>query len=53
VSRFPCHNGGAPLAAISIAMPKMRFKKGNVSGWCSQMREKATLITEQLGLVEN
>lgn len=49
----PDHNGGAPLAAISIAMPKMRFKKGNVSGWCSQMREKATLITEQLGLVEN
>jgi len=49
----PDHNGGAPLAAISIAMPKMRFKKGNVSSWCSQMREKATLITEQLGLVEN
>ena len=49
----PDHNGGAPLAAISIAMPKMRFKKGNVSGWCSQMREKATLITQQLGLVEN
>jgi IclR family transcriptional regulator, KDG regulon repressor len=44
----PDHN-----AAISIAMPKMRFKKGKVSGWCSQMREKARLITEQLGLVEN
>jgi DNA-binding IclR family transcriptional regulator len=50
---LPDHNGGAPVAAISIAMPKMRFKKGNVSGWCGQMRAKATLITEQLGLVEN
>jgi IclR family transcriptional regulator, KDG regulon repressor len=47
------HNGGAPLAAISIAMPKMRFKKAFVPRWCEQMREKAVLITQQLGLVEN
>jgi len=46
------HNGGAPLAAISIAMPKMRFKKTLVPRWCEQMREKAVLITQQLGLVE-
>jgi len=47
------HNGGAPLAAISIAMPKMRFKKAFVPRWCEQMRQKAVLITQQLGLVEN
>ena len=46
------HNGGAPVAAISIAMPKMRFRKTLVPRWCEQMREKALLITQQLGLVE-
>ena len=46
------HNGGAPVAAISIAMPKMRFRKAFVPRWCEQMREKAMLITQQLGLVE-
>ena len=35
------HNGGASVAAISIAMPKMRFKKTLVPRWCEQMREKA------------
>jgi IclR family transcriptional regulator, KDG regulon repressor len=48
----PDHNGGASVAAISIAMPKMRFKKTLVPRWCEQMREKAMLITQQLGLVE-
>jgi len=33
-------------------MPKMRFKKTLVPRWCEQMREKAVLITQQLGLVE-
>ena len=46
------HNGGASVAAISIAMPKMRFRKAFVPRWCEQMREKAMLITQQLGLVE-
>jgi DNA-binding IclR family transcriptional regulator len=46
------HNGGAPVAAMSIAMPKMRFRKTLVPRWCEQMREKALLITQQLGLVE-
>lgn len=46
------HDGGAPLAAISIAMPKMRFKKSNVAGLCTQMRDKATLIAQQMGIVE-
>jgi DNA-binding IclR family transcriptional regulator len=46
------HNGGAAVAAISIAMPKMRFKRTLVPRWCEQMREKAALITQQLGLVE-
>jgi len=48
----PDHNGGASVAAISIAMPKMRFRKTLVPRWCEQMREKAQLITQQLGLVE-
>lgn len=46
------HQDGPPIAAISIAMPKMRFRKTSVAGWCAQMREKATLITQQLGIVE-
>jgi IclR family transcriptional regulator, KDG regulon repressor len=48
----PDHNGGASVAAISIAMPKMRFRKTLVPRWCEQMRAKAQLITQQLGLVE-
>jgi IclR family KDG regulon transcriptional repressor len=49
---IPVTNGGAPVAAMSIAMPKMRFRKALVPRWCEQMREKALLITQQLGLVE-
>ena len=50
----PVHDrdGGAPVAAISIAMPKMRFKRTLVPRWCEQMRAKAALITQQLGLIE-
>jgi DNA-binding IclR family transcriptional regulator len=40
------------VAAISIAMPKMRFKKSRVSRWCAQLREKADLITQQLVMIE-
>jgi IclR family acetate operon transcriptional repressor len=45
-------NGGAPVAAISIAMPKMRFKKTFVPQWCALLTEKAALITQQLGLID-
>jgi DNA-binding IclR family transcriptional regulator len=44
--------GGAVVAAISIAMPKMRFKKSLIAGWCDLMRDKAALITQQFGLIE-
>jgi IclR family KDG regulon transcriptional repressor len=49
----PVAGGGGPLAAISIAMPKMRFKRSYVAGWCELMMGKATLITQQLGLIDN
>jgi IclR family transcriptional regulator, KDG regulon repressor len=42
----------ASVAAISIAMPKMRFKRSLVSTWCSHLREKAGLITQQLVMIE-
>jgi DNA-binding IclR family transcriptional regulator len=44
-------NGGN-AAAISIAMPKMRFKKTLVPRWCEQLRGKSALISQQLGLAE-
>ena len=40
------------VAAISIAMPKMRFKKSRVPRWYAQLREKADLITQQLVMIE-
>lgn len=45
-------DGCASVAAISIAMPKMRFKRTFVPRWCELLREKALLITQQLGLIE-
>lgn len=45
-------DGRASVAAISIAMPKMRFKRAFVPRWCELLREKAVLITQQLGLIE-
>ena len=45
-------NGGGSIAAISIAMPKMRFKRTFVPRWCELLREKAVLINQQLGLIE-
>ena len=44
--------GGSTVAAISIAMPKMRFKRALIARWCDQLREKSTLICQQLGLIE-
>ncbi len=44
--------GSAAIAAISIAMPKMRFKRTLLAGWCGLLRQKADLIAQQLGLAE-
>jgi IclR family transcriptional regulator, KDG regulon repressor len=44
--------GGGVIAAISIAMPKMRFKRTLVPRWCDLMRTKATHISQQLGLID-
>ena len=44
--------GGNTVAAISIAMPKMRFKRAHIPRWCDLLREKSTLICQQLGLIE-
>jgi IclR family KDG regulon transcriptional repressor len=50
----PVHNrrGSSTVAAISIAMPKMRFKRSLVPHWAEQLREKSGLISQQLGLIE-
>lgn len=44
--------GGSAVAAISIAMPKMRFRRAMVPKWCELLREKAALTTQQLRLIE-
>jgi DNA-binding IclR family transcriptional regulator len=44
-------DGSAPVAAISMAMPRMRFKRTQVPQWCRQLREKASLITQQLAFI--
>jgi DNA-binding IclR family transcriptional regulator len=43
--------GRSLVAAISIAMPKMRFRKTLVPGWCRHLQEKAAFIAQQAGLV--
>lgn len=45
-------DGSIPVAAISIAMPRMRFKRTQVPQWCRLLREKAALITQQLAFIE-
>lgn len=51
----PVRNGetGATVAAICIAMPKMRFKKAQVPQWCALLRQNAQLISQKLGLMDN
>jgi len=44
--------GGGAVAAISMAMPKMRFKRAFVPRWCELLRKKSALISQQLGLIE-
>lgn len=43
---------GQAIAAISIAMPKMRFSRAQVPRWCELLRQKAALTTQQLRLID-
>jgi DNA-binding IclR family transcriptional regulator len=43
---------GAIAAALSIAMPKLRFKRTQVPQWRKLLEEKAALISPQLGLID-
>jgi len=43
---------GTIAAAVSIAMPKLRFKRAQVPQWRRQLEEKAALISPQLGLID-
>jgi DNA-binding IclR family transcriptional regulator len=42
---------GTVRAAISVAMPKMRFKRADVGWWVSQLQARSTLVSQQLGFV--
>jgi IclR family acetate operon transcriptional repressor len=43
---------GAIAAAVSVAMPKIRFKRSLVPHWRRLLEEKAALISPQLGLID-
>lgn len=43
-------DGGAVVAAISVAMPKLRFKPAAVPRWVKLLQAKAQLIAQQLGV---
>jgi IclR family acetate operon transcriptional repressor len=43
---------GAIAAAVSVAMPKLRFKRSLVPRWRRLLDEKAALISPQLGLID-
>ena len=45
-------NSGSIVAAISIAMPKIRFRRNLVPRWRNLLEEKAALISPQLGLID-
>jgi DNA-binding IclR family transcriptional regulator len=45
-------NRGSIVAAISLAMPKLRFRRGHVARWCGLLDGKAALISPQLGLID-
>ena len=45
-------NSGAIVAAVSIAMPKIRFRRSLVPRWRRLLEEKAALISPQLGLID-
>ena len=45
-------NSGATVAAVSVAMPKIRFKRSLVPRWRKLLEQKAALISPQLGLID-
>ena len=44
---------GSVAAAISMAMPKVRFKRAQLPDWQAQLHQKAHLITQQLALIDD
>ena len=44
---------GSIVAAISLAMPKLRFRRGHVARWRGLLEGKAALISPQLGLIDS
>ena len=42
---------GSVRAAISMAMPKVRFKRASIAGWQAALQQKALLIAGQLALI--
>ncbi len=50
----PVHDphSGSIVAAISLAMPKLRFRRGHVARWRGLLDGKAALISPQLGLID-
>ena len=46
-------HSGEIAAAISVAMPKLRFKRSGVPRWRKLLEERAALISQPLGLVDN
>ena len=45
-------HSGSIAAAISLAMPKLRFRRGHVARWRGLLEGKAALISPQLGLID-
>jgi DNA-binding IclR family transcriptional regulator len=46
-------NSGSIVAAISLAMPKLRFRRGHVARWRGLLEGRAALISPQLGLIDS
>jgi DNA-binding IclR family transcriptional regulator len=44
---------GSVAAAISMAMPKIRFRRAQIPSWQALLQQKALLITQQLALIDN
>ena len=43
---------GLVAAAISMAMPKSRFRRALLPRWCALLQHKAVLISQQLALID-
>lgn len=46
-------HGGQIAAAVSVAMPKLRFKRSSVPRWSQLLEERAALIAQPLGLLDH